>query len=164
MADLVGIDLPASVRGRIELSPMEDIFLHILRRDFPDIPIHSLIPPEVVFPFVLIGRRAPLENWSGHPRFIDQGRMLVSVFTEEPNGIEKAQLISEGIRVALRDAWLRHEYVPGLGSIVRIELKSEPSRSPDWATSSGPVQFADLPNAVHRYEATYSVRIRRPRT
>lgn len=162
--DLTGIDLPDSVKTRIELSPMEDIFLHILRREFPDLPIYSLIPPEVQFPFVLIGRRAPLENWGGHPKFTDQGRLLVSVFTDDPNGIEKGQLISDAIRVALREAWLNHEYIPGLGSIIRIDLKSEPSRSPDWATSSGPVQFADLPNAVHRYEATYSVRIRRPRT
>ena len=161
--NLNGLGLPLEVTSRVELSAFEDIMLTILRRDFPSIPCFSLIPPDVTYPFIWVSRRAPLEVWGGHPRFTDRGRVIVSVFAEEPDGIEKAQYVSEAIRVSLRDAWLRHEFFPGLGSIVNLELKSEPTRSPDWATSAGPVQFADLPNNIHRFEAMYTMTVRRPR-
>lgn len=163
--NLDGLELPTSVESLVELYPFEDIALAILRRALPGVAINSRIPPsgEIVFPFILVTRRAPLENWRGDPRFTDVGRIAVGVFTEDPEGFEKAQYISEAVRVALRTAWLEHWSFPDMGSVVRIELRQEPTRSPDWATSAGPVQFADLPGNIHRLEAEYRMQVRRPR-
>ena len=159
------LDVPSSVLALAELTPFEDIALAILRQGLPDIAVQSLIPPPgaLEFPFVLVHRARPLENWKGDPRFTDAGRLTVSVFTVAPDAIEKAQMISEAIRVLFRKAWLEHWYVRGLGSIVRIELKTEPNRSPDWATSAGPVQFADLPSNTVRFESEYHMTVRKPR-
>lgn len=166
MVDFTGLDLPASVTSRVELRPYEDIALAILRAGLPDVPVYSAIPPpgELVFPFILTHRSYGMENWSGDPRFTDSGRVLVSVFAEAPEGIEKAQYISEAIRIVMRDAWLNHVHFPDLGSVIRIEYKSEAKRSPDWATSAGPVQFADLPANITRYESEYKMKIRKPRS
>lgn len=163
--DYSELGLPQSVTSLVELTPYEDIGLAILRQGLPDIPVQSLIPPpgELQFPFVLVTRARPLENWGGDPRFTDSGRLVISVFTTDPEGQEKAQVISEAIRVVMRTAWLEKWYFPGLGSVIRIELKSEATRSPDWATSAGPVQFADLPSNTHRYEAEYKMIVRKPR-
>lgn len=163
--DYSALGLPASVLQRIELTPYEDVALAILRRGLPDIPVQSLIPPPgaLEFPFILVHRARPLENWGGDPRFTDSGRLTVSAFTVDPDGLEKGQLISEAVRTVMRQAWLEHWNFPDLGSVIRIELKSEPTRSPDWATSAGPVQFADLPANTTRHEAEYKLKVRKPR-
>ena len=159
------LDVPIGIKSLVELTPFEDIGLAVLRKGLPEIPVQSLIPPPgaLEFPFILVHRTAPLQNWRGDPRFTDAGRLTVSVFVTDPDGIEKAQVISEAVRVIMRQAWLEHWYFPNLGSIIRIELINEATRSPDWATSAGPVQFADLPTNVVRFESEYSMSVRRPR-
>ena len=129
------------------------------------IRIFRIPPPGALeFPFILVHRTRPLENWGGDPRFTDAGRLLVSVFTTDPDGFEKGQHISEAVRIVMRTAWLEKWTFPTLGSVIRIEMKKEPTRSPDWATSAGPVQFADLPANTTRFEAEYLMKVRRPRT
>jgi hypothetical protein len=71
-------------------------------------------------------------------------------------------MLAEAVRVALRDAWLDHHSVPGRGHIVRVDMTSAPRRVTDWATATGPVQYADLPTGVWRYETAYRIAIRRP--
>ena len=165
LSTYTGLDLPQSIVDLAELAPYEDIALAILRRGLPDIPVQSLIPPPgaLKFPFILVHRARPLENWGGDPRFTDSGRLTVSVFVTDPDGIEKAQVVSEAVRITMRKAWLEHWFFPELGSVVRIQLKTEATRSPDWATSAGPVQFADLPANVVRFESEYKMLIRKPR-
>jgi hypothetical protein len=41
-------------------------------------------------------------------------------------------------------------------------MDTEPTRQSDWATSSGPVQYADLPSGFYRYQTNYTVKMRRP--
>lgn len=159
------LGLPASITSLAELTPFEDIALAILRKGVPDIPVQSLIPPagELEFPFILVYRARALENWGGDPRFTDAGRLTVSVFTTDPNGREKGQIVSEAVRVVMRTAWLEHWYFPEYGSINKLIMKVEPTQSPDWATSSGPVQFADLPANTFRHETEYYLTVRKPR-
>ena len=137
--------------------------LALMRAAFPDMPVHSLIPLHPTFPFLLVRRHRPIGQWSGDPRFTDTGVIEVQAFTQGINGDEEGALISEAVRVALRDAWLSHARIPGLGSVIEIQLDDEPHRAADWATSTGPVQYADLPAQVTRYESTYRVEIRRER-
>ena len=154
-------DLPASVYGMVELSPIEDILLAILRAGLPDVAIQTLISEETPAPFVLVRRLPGMGGWNADPRFTDEGRFFVHTFTDNPDGDQKGAILSEAVRIVLRSAWLKHTLVPGKGSIISIKMVTEPSRKSDWATSSGPVQYADLPNGLWRYESQYEIKVRK---
>lgn len=156
--------LPQSVLDLVELSPVEDILLHILRTDLPDIPVVSLIAEDPPPTFVLVRRLHGFGQWTGDPRFTDAARFSIHTYTADPDGDEKGALLSEAVRVVMRNAWLDHRQVPGRGSIISIRMTNEPTRVADWATASGPVQYADLPSGVFRYETMYDIAIRKPRT
>ena len=163
-SDISDLDLPAGVREMIEFMPFEDMLLSLFRRGLPSIKMHTLIPPSdfLEFPFVLARRMQPVGFWNGDPRFLDKGRVAVSVFAEDPNGENKAILISEAIRVMFAKATKERWKFPGISSIVNIRMLQEPNRVADWATATGPVQFADLPGNVWRAEALYDFTVRRP--
>jgi hypothetical protein len=91
----------------------------------------------------------------GDPRFTDTGRFAIHTFTADPDGDYKGAVLSEAVRVVLRNAYLEQVVGPDLGSVIEIEMTSEPTRSSDWSTSSGPVQYADLPTGYWRYQTTY---------
>lgn len=159
-------DLPASVYALIENKPVEDIVLAILREGLPDIPIYSLIPEATPEHFILVRRLTSLGDWEGDPRFTDAGRFVVHAYTADPDGDYKGAVLSEAVRVVLRNAGTgtRKWSDPELGSVISISMTSEPSRQTDWATSSGPVQYADLPTGYWRYESLYSIQIRKARS
>lgn len=155
--------LPASVLALIENEPVEDVLLAILRRGLPDIPVYSLIPLHPPANFILIRKLAGIGNWNGDPRFTDTGRFFINTFTQDPDGDYKGAVLSEAVRVVLRNAWLEHWSFPNLGSVIEIEYQAEAGRVSDWATSAGPVQYADLPTGYWRYQSIYTIQIRAPR-
>lgn len=156
-------DLPASVYALIENRAVEDIVLAILREGLPDVPVFSLVPATAPTNFILVRRLAGLGDWQGDPRFTDTGRFLINTFTADPDGDYKGAVLSEAVRVVLRNAYFAKWSSPDLGSIIEINMTSEPTRSSDWSTSSGPVQYADLPTGYWRYQTTYHLHVRRPR-
>lgn len=161
------IDLPASVSSRVEMKPFEDVGLAVLRDAFPDIKVVSLIPNDAQTDndiLVLVRRASGWGTWNGDTRFVDEGALSVQVFTAGDDADERGALVSEAIRVAFRDAWRAHRptYYPGIGSLIRVDMLEEPVRKADWATASGPVQYADLPEGWFRYETIYSLRVRKP--
>ncbi|MDX3405153.1 hypothetical protein PV708_02735 [Streptomyces sp. ME02-6977A] len=155
--------LPPEIKALAELSPVEDLMLAVLRQGLPGIQVQSLIAKGQTFPLVIARRDPSFGNWQGDTRFLDAARVGVHVFCEDPDGDEDAAILSEAVRVVLRNAWLNQTVYPGLGHITRVDLASAPRRQTDWATSTGPVQYADLPTGVWRYEATYDIEIRKPR-
>ncbi|WJN62557.1 tail terminator [Streptomyces phage phiScoe1] len=155
--------LPPHIKALAELSPVEDLMLAILRDGLPGIQVKSLIAKAQTFPLVLVRRDPSFGNWGGDTRFLDAARVAVHVFCQDPDGDEDAAILSEAVRVVIRDAWLSQKVVPGRGHITRVDLASAPRRVTDWATATGPVQYADLPTGVNRYEATYDIEIRKPR-
>lgn len=154
-------DLPAAVYNMVELSPIEDILLAILRAGLPGVAIQTLISENAPTPFVLVRRMPGMGGWNADARFTDEGRFFVHTFTDNPDGDQKGAILSEAVRIVLRQAWLSHVAIPGRGSIISIKMVSEPSRKSDWATSSGPVQYADLPNGLWRYESQYEIKVRK---
>jgi hypothetical protein len=156
--------LPPEIKALAELSPVEDLMLAILRDGLPGIQVNSLIAKDQTFPLVLVRRDPSFGNWQGDTRFLDAARVAVHAFCQDPDGDEDAAILSEAVRVVIRDAWLSQKVVPSRGHITRVDLASAPRRVTDWATSTGPVQYADLPTGVWRYEATYDIEIRKPRT
>jgi hypothetical protein len=153
--------LPAQIKGMAEMSPVEDLMLALLRDQLPGVQVGSLIAARQQFPFVLIRRDPNFGEWSGDPRFLDAALVVVNAFCEDPNGDEDAAILSEAVRVVIRDSVNR--VVAGRGHITKQNLNSAPRRASDWATATGPVQYADLPTGVRRYEAKYEIEIRKPR-
>ncbi|OKI45111.1 hypothetical protein [Micromonospora sp. CB01531] len=155
--------IPQSVRARAELSPVEDLLLPILREGLPGVPVQSLIADDQTFPLVLPRRVPHFGEWAADQRFTDQADVIIHCFAQDPNGDEDAAILSEAVRVVLRDAWLNQKSVPGRGHLIRVDMTSAPRRATDWATATGPVQYADLPTGVWRYETAYRIDIRKPR-
>ncbi|GGU77182.1 hypothetical protein GCM10010211_48870 [Streptomyces albospinus] len=156
--------IPDHIKALAELSPVEDLLLAILRKGLPGIRVKSLIDQHEKFPLVLIRRDPSFGQWSADTRFTDSARVVINAFAPDPNGDEDAAILSEAVRVTLRDAWLKPQVIPGRGHITRVDMNSSPRRASDWATATGPVQYADLPTDVWRYESIYDIQIRKPRT
>jgi hypothetical protein len=152
--------LPAEVLNLVEMSPVEDVILTLLREKLPDIPIQTRVQPGQTFPFVMIRNDGSWGDWTGDPRFLDASILAVHCFCQGLNADEDASLLSEAVRVILRDS--KNYAVPGRGHIVSTHMTDRPKRTPDWATSTGPVQYADLPTDVERWEGNYRVVIRKP--
>ena len=163
--DLSQYNLPPSVEAKVEMSPMEDIALYILRHELPDIPVYTLIPETVTEDaFILVRRAFPFGDWKGDSRFLDAGRVEVHIYAQDTPGTTgdaRGALIGDAVRVAFRDAFVKNLYVPGRGWVTRTRMVGEPVRKTDWATSAGPVQYADLPEGFWRYEAKFFLTVRR---
>lgn len=155
--------LPPHIAAMAEFSPVEDLILPLLRDGLPGVECDSWIRTNQTFPFVLARRSDSYGQYNGDNRFIDNAQVTCSAFCEEPNGDEDAALLAEAVRVVLRDAWLHQKVVPGRGHITGFDVLSVPHRVSDWATSSGPVQYADLPTGVQRYEVKFDLSIKKPR-
>lgn len=156
------LDLPDSVLSLVRFKPIEDTLLAIVRDGLPDIPVTSLIEDEPLRPYFIVVRRVPsFSQWDGDPRFVDIARFSVHVFAADPDGDEKGALISEAVRNVMREAERTQKKIPGVGWVSKIKMMAEPARVTDWATSSGPVQYADLPTGMWRYETQYRIEIRR---
>ncbi|AWY07579.1 tail terminator [Streptomyces phage Yosif] len=155
--------LPPEIKAMAELSPVEDLLLAILREGLPGVQVKSLIAKGQTFPLVLVRRSPSFAMEGGDTRFVDTAQISVQCFCADPNGDEDAAILSEACRVVLRDAWLGNKVVPGRGHLTRVTTASPPRRVTDWATAAGPVQYADLPTGVWRYESLYDISIRKPR-
>lgn len=156
--------IPASIKALAELSPVEDLIIALLRPGLAGIPVQTLINDNQAFPLVLVRRGDNFGNWGGDLRgFMDDAELIIHAFAEDPDGDEDAAILAEAVRVVLRDAWLSNTVIPGRGHLTGMKMTSPPRRVSDWATSTGPVQYADLPTGVHRYEIRFEVAIRKPR-
>lgn len=155
--------LPDSIRALAELSPVEDVVLAILRAALPEMQVNSLIALDQTFPAVVVRRADSFGEWGGDDRFTDSALLYVHTFCEDPDGDEDAALLAEAVRVVLRDAWLNQTVIEGRGHLTRVKMSGAPRRAPDWASATGPVQYADLPTGVHRYETRFQIGIKKPR-
>ncbi|WP_405057050.1 hypothetical protein OG474_30480 [Kribbella sp. NBC_01505] len=154
--------LPPEVLALIEMSPVEDLLLDLLPTRLPGIEVKSLIADAQTFPLVTARRSGNFGDWNGDPRFLDAARITVHTFCSDPNGDEDAALLAEAVRVVLRDAV--NVVVPGRGHITKVKMTSAPRRVTDWATATGPVQYADLPTGTWRYETLYDIAIKKSLT
>ena len=160
--DMSAFNLPASVLDRVAFFPYEDILAAMFQRAFPELRFETYVSEVLTYPLITGARFTPQGGWSGDPRFIDSGPVRINVFCAGPDADVEAFLISEAIRVVMLEASLERWNFPGLGSIVNITMSTEPADVNDWATATGIVQFADLPEGVIRFETVYQMTIRRP--
>lgn len=156
--------IPDHIKALAERSPVEDLMLAVLREGLPGIEVKSLIADDQDFPFVLVRRIPGLGGGAEDTRFVDAASISIHCFVPDPDGDEDAAILSEAVRVVIRDAWLSQKVYPGLGHITSQEVSSAPRRVTDWATATGPVQYADLPTGISRYETQYRLEIKKPRS
>lgn len=156
--------IPDDIKALAERTPVEDLMLAVLREGLPGIAVNTLIADDQTFPFVLVRRIPGLGGGADDPRFIDSAAIAVHCFVPDPDGDEDAAILSEAVRVVIRDAQLAQKVYPQLGHITYQEMTSPPRRVTDWATATGPVQYADLPSGIWRYETHYHLDIRKPRS
>ena len=163
-------NIPSYIYDMVEYTPSIDVGLAILRDAFPDLAdgrIVSLLPNKADnLPLILV-RDSIDDGVPSDPFGLESAAIEIHVFTQDPtvqealdgarSGEEQAALLSEAIRVAMRDAWLQKRTYPGVASIAKITQIQRPRRVTDWATASGPVQYADLPNGYWRYESAYRI-------
>jgi len=156
-------ELPDSVRALARFIPPEDILLPLLREQIPDIPIYSLIPPAAnPFPMLVVRVSHSSAAWRGDARFLNVSAIAVHAFTEGPSSDQDGAILSEAVRVAMLNIARERRVLPGLGHVAEAVLTSPPRRVGDWATATGPVQYADLPSGTTRYESIYRVATRPP--
>jgi hypothetical protein len=156
-------NLPDSVKALAERTPAEDLALDILRSRLPDIEIVTAIRVDQTFPVILARQLPNFITFISDERFVASVDLAIHAFAQDPEGDRDAAIISEACRVVLRDAWLNHYDNPALGSVTFFETLSPARQASDWADASGPVQYADLPAGVWRYEARYRLVVRKPR-
>lgn len=101
--------------------------------------------------------------YEGERPHFDAADFAVHIYAEDPDGDEKAALLGDAVLDVANEAFLKHWRFPGLGSVNSLVCTQKPTRVTDWATSSGPVQYADLPTGDWRYEARFTIRINPPR-
>lgn len=154
-------DLPPGILAKAQFSPAEDIILPIIRAGMAPIRVQSLIEFDQGFPFVHTRRAQGLSADVGDIRFIDSVLLQVNTFAQDPDGDEKAAILGEACRRVLYDAYKAQTVVPNRGWIATFDMRQAPKRATDWATAVGPVQYADLPTGVVRYEAMYQLGLRR---
>lgn len=152
--------LDPAVLALVEMHPVEDLCLALLPGSLPGVNVQSLIEDNQTFPLVLPRRAGDWGEWDGDPRFLDACQLNVATFCEGIDADQDAALLAEAVRVVLLGS--RNVVVPGKGHMTKIEMVRSPQRRPDWATSVGPVQYADLPTGVVRYETAFRIEIKKP--
>lgn len=93
-------------------------------------------------------------------RFLRPVLLSVDTITSGINADDDAAQLQEACRIALQEAWEQQIVVPGVGYISRFENSLMGSRKSDWATATGPVQYASLPRGAVRYETNYRLLLR----
>jgi len=151
--------LHPDVLALVEMQPIEDLLLALVPPKLTGVSVQSLVFDRQSFPAVVVRANGDWGAWGGDERFIDSGQVNVEVFCSGIDSDSDCALLSEAVRVVLRDSL--NVTVPGIGHLTRVEMVSRPRRAPDWATATGPVQYADLPTGVQRYESLYDVSIKR---
>lgn len=173
MSDLE--NFPASLDdllgGDPTFAPVEDLVVALLK------PVEQFVPGLRIspwienysgyhLPYVVVRREAGAfaSDVFGDPdtTFVQRAVIHIETFTADPDGDRKGAWLQEILRVRLRTCWKKGIVVPGLGHIGRVRVSSPPHRATDWATSTGVVQYANLPKNTHRYEATYGLITRPP--
>ena len=155
--------LPQAILDLATFHPVEKIVLALMRDsalNTAPVQINSLIADEQTWPLILPRRGLDWGVWGGDSRFIDTGTLTVQTFCEGLNADSDAAYLAEAVRVVLMQSLNK---VTTFGYLTECDLLTAAHRVTDWASATGPVQFADLPSGVMRYETTYGLAIRAPR-
>jgi hypothetical protein len=155
-------DVHIPVRGSTD-----ELLLHILQQFFEgqDIHIGTLFSEEINPPMIIARaerRSGTIANVLADDRYLHPAVISVSTITSGVDADEVGEELQEAVRIALRQAQIEQITVPNGGTLNQIAAASLPVRVSDYATSTGIVQYASLPQGWVRYEAVYRLIIRPP--
>ena len=153
--------LSPEVLALVEMGPIEDLLLALLSEPLVGVNVQSLIEDDQTFPLLIVRRSGDWGDWAGDARMLDAGQISTHAYCAGINSDADAALLSEAVRVVIRDSV--NKVVPGKGHVTMQKMTQAPRRVADWASATGPVQYADLPAGVQRYETVYTIEIRKPR-
>lgn len=145
----------------------DELLLGIMREFFDGKGVHvgTLFSAGLEPPMVIVRRERRSGTTGllvGDDRYLQPAICSVNTITSGVDADELGEELQEACRIAIRQAQLFQTVIPGAGSINRIENSIPPSRVSDWATSNGPVQYAQLPKGHVRYESVYRLLLRPP--
>lgn len=131
------------------------------------ITVGSRIPADMSdsMPFIMVRaeKRSGKETTrSRDERFLQASQLSIETFTAGVNAENDGYDIQESCRLAIWNAWREQIVVPDAGSIATIVRSSGAAFVTDYATSTGVVQYASLPKATARTEASFQLMIRPP--
>lgn len=150
-------------------APPEDILLAIFRpleAEIPGLVVTSRIPDDEDMTTPMILCRSGTGSWNSdsfqgdETRFVRRFIADIQVFTDDPEGDKKAALLSELAYQRLRTVQRRQIVFPGLGHLAYVRTSTPAHQVPDWATSTGVNQYANLNKGMYRYEAKYGIAVR----
>jgi hypothetical protein len=145
--------------------PVEDLALGILKPFFEGtgVNVQATFTEDMHLP-IIVARQDRKSGGSTHyaddARFMKPALLSVDTITGGPNADEDGAHLQEAVRIALHEAWFKQIVVPGVGYIAKIENSGNASRTSDWATSTGVVQYASLPKGAIRYDNTFRLYLR----
>jgi len=152
-----------------DFGPIEDLLLGVFNRFFATVP-GVVIAPEfyegMQVPAVIgrADRRSGTAAFHSNTddRFLKATVISVSAICDGPDADREASDLIEACRLALRQAQMEQWVIPGAGHIALIDNSTPATRVTDWATSTGVVQYASLPQGMVRYEAIFRLLVRPP--
>lgn len=153
----------------------EDLVIGLFRPYFarlrdaggPDVRVYTNYEEGMVMPCVLAlnTRRTGIDAYAVKDEFYVRSTVLeVNTLASGRNAEKDAADLQEAIRHVFMDAHRRQVVIPNVGSLSSVSSSVMATRQTDWASSSGPTQYAKLPHSATRYEARYRILIRPPAT
>lgn len=133
------------------MADVHALLLGLLRPALPGVTVQTLIPADMLLPFVL-ARRSGGAALDGR-LLADDATVDVQVWAAGDPGDHAARVLAEQVRRALAGAWRAQTVVPGAGSIARYGEETAPVLLNDDTVLHG----------VYRYQATYQLLVRPPR-
>lgn len=162
--------LPNDIVQLGEFVPIEDVMLGLLVPKLSGVRVASRLPAqttEAMFPMIMArSHYSDVGLMGGDSVFLNRHIVAVHTFTSDSlvdggmDGDEQGARLSEAVRVVLREAHREKPFLPGLGTVTGAVMWRPPRRVADWATATGPVQYADLPAGTWRYETVYRLSVR----
>lgn len=147
--------------------PVEDLMIGILRPFFAGkgVTVYPEYEEGMQLPAVvpIHSRRSGTTPFSGGDiRFTQPAIVEMNTICDGPDSDDLNADLQEACRIALVQAWMKQTVIPSVGSINRIDNSTKATHVSDWATSTGVVQYANLPAGANRYEAVYRLILRPP--
>jgi hypothetical protein len=149
---------------------VEDLVLGLLRPYFaklaqqgPAVHVYTSYQEDMKTPGILClnTRRTGIEAYSTNDDNYMRAVVLeVNTFADGNEAEKDAADLQEAVRHVFMDAQRRQLVIPNVGVINKVTSPVLATQHTDWATASGPVQYAKLPHGVTRYEGRYRLIMR----
>lgn len=150
--------------GTVAFLAPEDLILGYLKPlegVVPNLKVGTWIAEDQTFPFVKVrvenAAQASGSFGGREVRWLRRAVFTVETFTQDPDGDYAGSRLQDIVVRRMLSAFVKQEVVPGVGHMGDFVILDPPHRASDWATSTGIVQYASLPQGVHRYESAFLI-------